>query len=136
MPAPRKLTSRSASALRSASAARRSYTSDSAWPSGRSSGRSSRTPAGTSAKRSSTEETPIFASMRSRSWSVADVYRDTVPLLLSELQLRLVRGGVEQALPLARIAQPYLHQPAGVVGLLVDQLRRLRDRFVHLRHLA
>ena len=73
MPAPRKVISLSALALRAASSAMRSYTAASGMPSGSSSGRSRRTLAGMSANRSSIERAPIVASICSRSRSVADV---------------------------------------------------------------
>src|SRR3954470_1126583 len=102
-------------------------------------GRSSRTPAGTSANRSSTESAPIAASISRRSASVTDVYRLTVGLVVPRsragprlLQGGLVGVGVHQLIHLGGIRQPHPDEPALAVGIVVDRLGTAAQRIVDL----
>src|SRR5688572_30782782 len=101
-------------------------------PSGRSSGRSRRTPSGTrAAKSSSIDPTPIVSSISLRSSGVTAVYR----LMGALLQLCGVRSLVEEGFLLGRIREPHLHEPARAVRVGVDRLRIVGEVGVDLHDL-
>src|SRR5919202_6783469 len=132
MPAPRKEISRLVSTLRDASSVRCATSSGSERAGSRLSSRPKRTPAGICSKRSSTETTPIVASICSRSCSVSDRKLIGAARSLLLFEQLLVRGGVEQGVGLARIAEPDPNEPAFAVWILVHRFRRLDDLRVDL----
>src|SRR5918911_739886 len=71
--------------------------------------------ASTTAGTSSTETTPIVASICSRSCSVSDRKLIGAARSLLLFEQLLVRGGVEQGVGLARIAEPDPNEPAFAV---------------------
>src|SRR5947209_8508069 len=104
-------------------------------PAGRSRSRVSRTASGMSANSSSIEPTPIAASISRRSCSVTDVYlligrRSMSRGGLAAAYVLTIRSGVHEAVGLARIRQPDLHEPALGVGVAVDRFRRVGERSI------
>src|SRR3954465_12758548 len=136
MPAPRKETSRPVSTFRAASSARGATSSGSDRGGSRSSGRPRRTPFGICSKSSSTESTPIVASICWRSASVSERKLMSFRGGLLVFEQLPVRGGVQKGFGLGRVAQPDLDQPALAVRILVDGLGRFHDLLVDLDHLA
>src|ERR671936_27044 len=136
MPAPRKEISRVVSTFRAASSLRWATSSGSESAGSSSSARPSRTPIGICSKRSSTESTPIVASICSRSCSVSDrklTWRAPLLLLFDEL---LVGVGVEKRVRLAGIGETDPDEPPFAVGIFVHGLRCLDDLLVDLEHLT
>src|SRR5687768_14575202 len=127
MPPPRNESSFVVSTFRAASSSRwrTSSGSESAGSSRRAP--SKRTPAGMSRKSSSTDSTPIAASIASRSASVSESW-----LKLEILEVLLVRLDVEERLDLRGVRQADAHEPAGAVRILVHRLRCVHDLLIDL----
>src|SRR4051812_24332548 len=108
-------------------------------PAGRSSSRVSRTACGMSANSASIDDSPIVASISRRSSSVTEVYLLMAATQAAELAATYVLtigGSVHEPVGLAGIRELDLHQPALPVRVLVDGLRRVRERTVGLDDLA
>ena len=88
-------------------------------------------PRGICSKRSSIEETPIAASISSRSRSVSERYPSVIARPRPPVRL-----DVEQVVDLGRIGQPDPHEPALAVRVVVDRLRLVDRLLVHLEDLA
>src|SRR5688572_23539033 len=125
MPPPRNESSFVVSAFRAASSSRWRTSSGSDSAGSRRSAPSKRTPAGMSRKSSSTDPTPIAASIASRSASVSESW-----LNLLVVELLLVGVDVEERLHLRGIREADAHEPAGAVWILVHRLRRVHDLLV------
>src|SRR5580693_5559731 len=128
MPAPRNETS--SITFFAASSSRWRLSSASERAGGTSSTRPKRTAAGMSRKSSSTDATPIAASIASRSSGVRE--RKLTPGLVERLA---VARDVEQRARLGRLGEAHADQPAGAVGVLVHGLGRIEHELVHLEYL-
>src|SRR4051794_10605076 len=137
MPAPRNETS--SMTLRDASSSMCRVSSASERAGGTSSARWNRTPAGMSRKSSSTESTPIAASISRRSASVSERKLTDAPRSAaaepphlqgqdgSPRDFVLVGGDVHQRVALGRVAHADADEPALAVRVLVHRLRRVDD---------
>src|SRR6266508_422647 len=116
MPAPRNESSRPVSTFRAASCSRWATSSGSDRAASSSSSRRKRTPSGTSRKSSSTDSTPIVASICSRSRSVSERKLTRRSLLGDEA---LVGLSVHEPVGLGWITEPDADEPPFAVGILV-----------------
>src|SRR5882672_3346839 len=99
-----------------------------------------RSSAGISSNRSSSRRAPMASSIARVSAAVCGMngmaVRSWLLLVRFARELLFVRAGGEERVELGGVGKPDAHEPSGPVGVLVDELGRLREGRVPLDHFA